>query len=189
MTLQHTLEVGAARLELHQGDISRIRVDAVVNAANERLAPGAGVCGALHRAAGPTLAEECEAVCQRTGGCPTGQAVLTGAGRLPARHVIHTVGPIWRQGTQKEALLLASCYRECLALARERRVRSIAFPALSTGIFGYPLKQAARVALVTTAEELAQHGKPSRILHVLFDEEALDTFAVVLRELALSQEA
>lgn len=126
-------------------DITALDVDAIVNAANESLAPGGGVCGAIHRAAGPELAAACRAL----GGCPTGDARMTPAFRLRARHVIHAVGPVWRGGSHGEASLLASAYRRSLALARRAGLRSVAFPAISTGIFGYPLAEATAVAVRT----------------------------------------
>ena len=134
-----------ARVEIHNGDITALDVDAIVNAANERLAPGGGVCGAIHRAAGPGLAE----ACARVGGCPTGGARITEGYALSARHVIHAVGPVWQGGTEGEDDLLASAYRSSLDLAKRHGLASIAFPAISTGIYGYPLKRAAGIAVAT----------------------------------------
>ena len=122
------------RIEIFQGDITQLALDAIVNAANSQLAPGAGVCGAIHRGAGPDLAKACAAL----GGCPTGEARITDGYDLPAGHVIHTVGPVWRGGGQDEDRLLASCYRASLDLARDNNLTSIAFPAISTGVYGYP---------------------------------------------------
>jgi O-acetyl-ADP-ribose deacetylase (regulator of RNase III) len=140
------------RLHVVTGDITRQRVDAIVNAANERLLGGGGVDGAIHRAAGPELLEACRAVLEVRPGvrCPTGEARITPGFRLPARFVVHTVGPVWRGGAQVEAELLASCYRESLALAVAHGARSIAFPAISTGIDGYPIEDAAVIAVVET---------------------------------------
>lgn len=132
-------------LEVVEGDITQETTDAIVNAANERLAPGGGVCGAIHAAGGPEIARECRGI----GGCPTGSAVATTGGRLPARFVIHAVGPVWHGGGGGEAELLASCYRRSLEVADKLGARSVAFPAISTGIFGYPLSEATTIAVRT----------------------------------------
>ncbi len=134
------------KVEIVQGDITKERVDAIVNAANTRLAGGGGVDGAIHRAAGPALAEECRRIREQRGGCPTGEAVITGGGRLPARYVIHTVGPVWHGGGRGEPERLAACYRNSLALAEEYGLRSIAFPAISCGVYGYPIEKAVEIA-------------------------------------------
>lgn len=170
--------MGRARLELVRGDITRQEEDAVVNAANKELAPGGGVAGAIHRAAGPGLWAECRPL----GPIETGQAVITGGHRLPARHVIHTVGPVY-SGSPKDPRLLARCYRECLRLAAEHELRSIATPALSTGAFGYPLRQAAEVALSTVLEELGDHPTLERVRFVLWGQESLEVHQDVLRRL------
>ena len=144
-----------AKLEIVQADITTLAVDAIVNAANAQLRGGGGVDGAIHRAAGPRLLAACRAI----GGCPTGDARITPGFDLPARHVIHAVGPIWHGGEQGEADLLASCYRRCMALAAEHGLRTLAFSAISCGVYGYPLEQAARIAVNTVAQSL--HGTPS----------------------------
>src|SRR5512141_1066692 len=133
------------KIVLEEGDITRIAVDAMANAANSALAGGGGVDGAIHRAGGPAIMRELDAIRARTGGCPTGSAVATGAGNLPAKYVFHAVGPIYRDGKHGEPELLASCYRTCLALAEERNVASISFPSISTGVYGYPLREAAPI--------------------------------------------
>ena len=156
-------------LEIYPGDITALEVDAIVNAANERLLGGGGVDGAIHRAAGPELLEECRTL----GGCPTGQAKTTKGYRLPAKHVIHTVGPVWQGGDAGEAELLASCYRSSLALARDLALRSIAFPAISTGVYGYPLAAATEVAVTSVRGSLTTDpGDLEQVLFCVFGEEA-----------------
>lgn len=169
-------------IELHQGDITLEEVDAIVNAANSSLAGGGGVDGAIHRRGGPTIMTETD---QRyPDGCPTGSAVISGAGNLPAKYVIHAVGPVWSGGQRGEAELLAGAYRRCLELAVERDCRSIAFPALSTGAYRYPIDQAARVALSTAIEYLKENGRPELVRFVLFNAGAYGAFAAALEELA-----
>jgi len=175
------VEINHQTLELHRGDITLQEVDAIVNAANSRLAGGGGVDGAIHRCGGPDIMAETD---QRyPDGCPTGSAVISGAGNLPAQYVIHAVGPVWGGGQRGEAGLLAGAYRRCLELAVEHDCRSIAFPALSTGAYGYPMDQAARVALSTAIELLKEQGKPELVRFVLFDAGAYGAFAAALEEL------
>ncbi len=177
--------IHGATLELVQGDITLQQVDAIVNAANSRLAGGGGVDGAIHRRGGPDIMEETRQKYPQ--GCPTGSAVISGAGRLKAKYVIHAVGPVWRGGNQQEAELLASAYRRSLELALEYGCQSVAFPALSTGAYGYPMDQAAQVALHTVRDFLAEHGKPELVRFVLFDERAFRHFADALEELIPEQ--
>jgi O-acetyl-ADP-ribose deacetylase (regulator of RNase III) len=171
----------ARRVEVVRGDITQLDVQAVVNAANEQLAPGGGVCGAIHRAAGPGLAD----FCRNLGSCPTGEARLTPGFGLRAAHVIHAVGPVWRGGSAGEEALLRSCYRSALALARAARVGSVAFPCIGTGIFGYPPAAAARVAVAEVLSFLAGNEWPRRVLLCAFsqaDERILaDTLARATR--------
>jgi len=153
-----------AKIELHQRDITRLAVDAIVNAANSRLAGGGGVDGAIHRAGGPEIMAECRTI----GSCPTGGAVITTAGRLNARYVIHAVGPVYRDGTHAESELLAQAYRACLQLAGSRGVTSIAFPSISTGVYGYPIEKAAPIALGTVIRHLQASSSLERAVFVLF---------------------
>lgn len=161
------------KIDVILGDITKIEVDAIVNATNEGLWGGGGVDGAIHRAAGPSLAEECRLIRERAGGCPTGKAVVTGAGQLPCKHVIHTVGPVWQGGLRGEPEALASCYRESLELARREGLRSLAFPNISTGVYGYPKREAAEIAQRVVREWLDTHDGIDRVVFVCFDEENL----------------
>jgi len=160
------------RIRLERGDITRRTVDAIVNAANSSLLGGGGVDRAIHRAAGPELLAECRAIA----GCPPGEARLTRGYQLPAGHVIHTVGPVWRGGRAGEPETLASCYRSCLAIAREQGFREIAFPAISTGVYGYPKEEAARVAVETVRAELAQNDLPDWVIFVCFDDPTIESY-------------
>ena len=163
-------------ISIHNGDITKLEVDAIVNAANDRLVPGGGVCGAIHRAAGPGLAEECAKI----GGCPTGEARITGGHDLPARAVIHTVGPVWHGGSEGEPELLASCYRESLKLARQAGCGSVAFPAISTGVFGYPLDKATEVAVAAVRSDLESHGDDLEVIFCVFGEEVEKAYEAAL---------
>jgi O-acetyl-ADP-ribose deacetylase (regulator of RNase III) len=175
---------GCCRIELVEGDITQQAVDAIVNAANSRLAGGGGVDGAIHRAGGPTLMQE-TADCYPDG-CPTGSAVATAGGNLPARFVFHAVGPVWAGGQRGEADLLASAYRRCLELSVEHACRSIAFPAISTGVYGYPTDLAAETSLSTVRSFLLGNQQPELVRFVLFSGGAFGAFARVL-EMLLSR--
>ena len=171
------------KILLQEGDITRVAADAIVNAANSALAGGGGVDGAIHRAGGPEIMRELDGIRARIGRCPTGSAVATAAGRLPARYVFHAVGPVYRDGAHGEPELLASCYRTCLQLAGERGIRTISFPAISTGIYGYPAEPAARIAL----REVKQHLSVAETtidtaIFVLFGKLAYDVYAALLAE-------
>ena len=165
------------RIAVVEGDITQQSVDAIVNAANTTLLGGGGVDGAIHRAAGPVLLEECRAL----GGCPTGQAKITGGYRLPATWVIHTVGPVWRGGSRGEDELLANCYRNSLALAAQHRLRTVAFPSISTGAYGFPLDRAAGIAVAETRRFLEQNDSPEKVLLVCFGRSAFEVYSEALR--------
>ena len=165
-----------SQLELVQADITRLEVDAIVNAANSSLLGGGGVDGAIHRAAGPELLEECRGL----GGCATGQARITRGYRLPARYVIHTVGPVWQGGGQGEADLLASCYREAMRLAREHGLKTLAFPAISCGVYGYPPEQAARIAVATLRECLAENSEVEKVYLACFGAAVAEAYGKAL---------
>ena len=166
------------RLKVMKGDIAKQKVDAVVNAANQSLLGGGGVDGAIHRAAGPQLGAECATL----GGCDTGDAKITNGYNLPAKYVIHTVGPVWMGGGHNETDLLASCYRRCLAIAEEYDLKSVAFPAISCGVFGYPLDRAAVVALGEIKRFLETNTTLERLLVVCFDDDVYDAYWNVLNE-------
>lgn len=167
-----------SRIEIRQGDITKLPVDAIVNAANTRLLGGGGVDGAIHRAAGPELLAQCRTI----GGCPTGEARITKGYRLPAKYVIHTVGPVYR-GSPQDPQLLKSCYRSSLQLALEHKLRTIAFPAISCGVYGYPIKDAAEIAIKTAVSFLGEYQDFSRIVFVLFSESDKATYEAVLNSL------
>ena len=166
------------RIEAVKGDITRQRVDGVVNAANTSLLGGGGVDGAIHRVAGAELLEECRAI----GGCPTGEARMTRGYRLPAKHVIHTVGPVWSGGNRREPELLRACYESSLALAREHDLTSIVFPSISTGAYGYPIEQAARIAVSSAREHLARPTTVELVRFVCFSEADLAVYRRLLAE-------
>lgn len=175
------LTIGGGRIELRQGDITEFQGDAIGNAANEGLRGGGGVDGAIHRAGGPAIMEECRQI----GGCPTGQARITTGGRLHVRFVIHAVGPIYRDGNHGEPELLASAYRSTLALAGEHRVETLGLPAISAGVYGYPVEEVARIALRTVADHfLAAKGSLNAVTFVLFSPSTLGVFEEALEKLA-----
>jgi len=174
------LKVGTREVALVRGDITRFPADAIGNAANDRLAGGGGVDGAIHRAGGPAIMAECRVI----GGCPTGSAVTTTAGTLPAKYVIHAVGPIWRGGRAGEAGLLASAYRSAMARAEERGVRTLALPSISTGVYGYPLELAAPIALETVTGCLETAESVERVTFVLFNDQTMRAYEAALDSLA-----
>jgi O-acetyl-ADP-ribose deacetylase (regulator of RNase III) len=175
------ISIGSCKLDLALGDITQQSTDAIVNAANSHLAGGGGVDGAIHRGGGPSIMAETREKYPQ--GCPTGEAVITGAGALPARYVIHTVGPIWSGGGQGEPDLLTSAYRRSLEVAVDNGCQSVAFPSLSTGAYGYPLEQAARTALGAVIAFLRERQQPAQVRFVLFDQVALDAFGRALASL------
>lgn len=176
-------EIGAARLEICIADITTLKVDAIVNAANRSLLGGGGVDGAIHRAAGPELLAECAAL----GGCATGSAKVSRGYRLPAKHVIHAVGPVWRGGGEREDELLASCYRTAFELAAAHRLGSLAYPAISTGVYGFPPDRAARIAVGTVAAELAAAPRGiARVVFCCFAQSSADHHASAFADLGLA---
>lgn len=171
-------------VELIQGDITKEKVDAIVNAANEKLIGGGGVDGAIRRAGGNAVTKECDIIRARQGGCPTGKAVITTGGNLPAQYIIHTVGPVWKGGDAGEPELLASCYKESIALAVKNALYSVAFPSISTGVYGYPTEKAAKIAL-QTIRELAENTErmPTLVQFVLFDDATFECYTDALSDL------
>ena len=166
-------------VEVIQGDITRIRVDAIANAANEGLRGGGGVDGAIHRAGGPTIMEECRQI----GRCPTGTAVITGAGQLPAQYVIHTVGPIWHGGKNREPALLRSAYDSSLNLAEERSLKTVAFPSISTGVYGFPIEKACPIAVETALDHLDKPTSIEKVIFVLFSQADYDVYVSRVKEI------
>jgi O-acetyl-ADP-ribose deacetylase len=166
------------RIEVIIGDITKVEADAVVNAANESLRGGGGVDGAIHRAAGPDLLKECISV----GGCPTGQARITAGYKLPAKYVIHTVGPVWYGGQHNENDTLASCYRECLKIASEKCMKSVAFPAISTGVYRFPPDRAAMIALTETQLFLSKNKYPEKVIFVTFDRASFNFYMKIIED-------
>ena len=174
-------KVNETKVSMTQGDITKQATDAIVNAANSSLMGGGGVDGAIHRAGGPAILEECKKIVARQGRLPTGKAVITTGGNLKARHVIHTVGPIWHGGNGNEAELLRSAYRECLKLAGDNKLSSIAFPSISTGAYGYPVNEAARIAVSTVFTFLKEQPTSLReVLFVLFDSRTYQSYCSAL---------
>ncbi len=173
------VKIGKSTLAIVEGDITKEETDAIVNAANSGLRGGGGVDGAIHRAGGPSILEEC----RKIGHCPTGRAVITTGGNLKAKHVIHTVGPVWSGGGRNEAGLLKSAYLESLKLALKKGLKSVSFPAISTGAYGYPLNEAARIALETAIETLEDHQEIELVRFVLFGKPMYDIFAQELKSL------
>ena len=173
--------IGDALLELMEGDITQQEIDAVVNAANTTLLGGGGVDGAIHRSGGPAILEECK----RIGGCPTGEAVITTGGKLPARWVIHTVGPVWRDGSHREPELLRNAYKNSLLQADQNRLTSIAFPSISTGAYRFPIDTAARIALSTIIGHLKEKTTVTEVRFVLFGSAALEAYQKTLQHLCL----
>jgi O-acetyl-ADP-ribose deacetylase (regulator of RNase III) len=171
------------KLALLQGDITKVQADAIVNAANSSLLGGGGVDGAIHRAGGPAILEDCVKIRNRQGSCPTGEAVITTGGNLPARYVIHTVGPVWQGGNNRERELLSNCYRNTLTIAIEYGIKTLAFPNISTGIYRFPKAAAAAVAVATVQEFIAAHpGKVETITFVCFDEENYRLYEQLLQK-------
>ncbi len=177
------LSLGTKKISLVCGDITREHVDAIVNAANSSLMGGGGVDGAIHAAGGPAILDECRVIRSERGGCPTGQAIITTAGRLPAKNVIHTVGPIWSGGGRGEPDLLSSSYRTSLELAARYGLRSVAFPSISTGAYRFPIERAARIALGTVIKEM-KHLDIDEVRFILYTQADLDVYAETLDEVS-----
>jgi len=168
------------RMHVIRGDITRQKVDAIVNAANSSLMGGGGVDGAIHRAGGPTILEQCKTIVAKQGSCPAGEAVITTGGNLPARFVIHTVGPVWQGGKGNEAAKLSNCYKNSLSLAVENNLQTIAFPNISTGVYGYPKQEAAEIALHTVREFMETNSSITEVDFVCFDDENFQLYQSLL---------
>lgn len=173
------------KLSVIRGDITKVEVDAIVNAANSSLLGGGGVDGAIHRAGGPAILEECKMIVSRQGGCRPGEAVITGAGNLPAKFIIHTVGPVWNGGNKNERELLANCYRNSLQLAVDNRCRSVAFPNISTGVYGFPKAEGAIISVKTVHDILRGDNTLEKVVFVCFDEENFRLVKVELEQLGV----
>ena len=175
-------EIGKTKLSLIQGDITLQETEAIVNAANTSLLGGGGVDGAIHRAGGPKILEECKAIRAKQGGCPTGEAVITSGGNMKAKYVIHTVGPVWSGGNRNEEQLLRNAYYNSLNLAREKGIKSVSFPSISTGVYRFPIDKASRIALNTVKEFLQKHNFVE-VRFVLFSERDLKVYEDALKEI------
>ena len=182
--MSQEVRVGQSVLRLHQGDITKLAVDAIVNAANPSLMGGGGVDGAIHRAGGPAILEDCKRIVAKIGRLPTGEAVITTGGNLPAKHVIHTVGPVWHGGKKGEPELLANAYRNSLKVAVEHGLERVAFPSISTGVYGYPIEEASRVAVNTVLAFVKEHGAPREVTFVLFSDGDLAVYRKRFAELS-----
>lgn len=174
------MKLTTSRIELVRNDITKMKVDAIVNAANSSLMGGGGVDGAIHRAGGPAILEECRKIIARQGSCATGEAVITTAGSLRAKFVIHTVGPVWSGGKSNEAIKLANCYKNSLQLATDNQIKTIAFPNISTGIYGYPKSEAAKIAVNTVKDFLEKNISLLKVYFVCFDEENFQIYQSIL---------
>lgn len=180
-----SIMVNKTKLSLIIGDITKQNTDAIVNAANSSLLGGGGVDGAIHRAGGPQILEECKKIREKQGGCKTGEAVITSGGNLPAKYVIHTVGPIWSGGNNNEPELLANCYKNSLKLAIENGIKTVSFPSISTGAYGYPIDQAAKVALKTVIDFLKDDDLLEEVIFVLFNENIYKSYEDALKAIGI----